>query len=253
MVSLIQAIILSIVQGITEWLPVSSSGHLALFGEIFGFQNLSFDVFLHFAGIIAVIIIFWKDIVRLLDIRKKENVRYILLIILGIIPAGIVGILFRDKIEVFFSNIFYLGIFFIISGILVYSTKFAKYKERKIGWFDSLFIGIFQAAAVLPGISRSGATISSGLFRGIKREEAVKFSFLMAIPIILGASLFELKDLIIADINYSLLIISFLLTFFVSLFAIKILLKIIRNEKFYLFGIYNIVIGVILVIISFIK
>lgn len=253
MVSLIQAMILSIVQGITEWFPVSSSGHLALLQNYFGFQSLSFDVFLHFASILAVLVIFWKDIILLLNIKKRENLRYILLIILGIIPAGLVGYLFRDQISGFFSNIYYLGIFFIISGILVYSTRFFKVKKENFSWFDSLFIGIFQAIAIVPGISRSGATISSGMFRGLSKSEAVKFSFLMAIPVVLGASLLELGDLVIADINYYILIISFIVTFLVSLFAIKILLRIIKSDKFYLFGIYNFVLGVLVLGWSFVR
>jgi len=260
MVSLIQVIILSIVQGITEWLPISSSGHLVIIQNIFGFQNLSFDVFLHFSGILAVLVIFWKDITRLLDIRKKENIRYILLLILGIIPAGIVGFLFRHEIEGFFSSLFYLGIFFIISGILVYSTRFFKKREKiekrekeELSWFDSLFIGIFQAIAILPGISRSGATISSGMFRGISKEKAVKFSFLMAIPVVLGAAVLELKDISVVNISYFLLIVSFILTFLVSLFTIKILLKIIKTDKFYLFGIYNFILGILVLIWSFFR
>jgi undecaprenyl-diphosphatase len=251
MILLIKTLILSIIQGITEWFPVSSSGHLAILHNFFGFQNLAFDVFLHFAGIFALIILFRKEIISLLDVRKKQNLKYILLIIIGAIPAGIMGFLFKSQIEGFFSNLLYLGIFFIISGILVYSTKFAKESEKEINLFDSLFIGIFQAIAILPGISRSGATISSGLFRGLKKEDAVKFSFLLAIPVILGASLLELKNLAFSEINYFMLISSFLMTFFTSIFAIKFLLKIIKSDKFYLFGIYNFILGVLVLILSF--
>jgi undecaprenyl-diphosphatase len=252
MMSLVQVIVLSIIQGIAEWFPISSSGHLALAQNFFGFQNLSFDVFLHFASILAVFVMFWKEIIRLLDIRKKENFRYLLLIVLGIIPAGVIGFLFKSKIEEFFSSMFYLGIFFIISGILVYSTKFFRAgRKENLNWFDSLFIGIFQAVAILPGISRSGATISSGIYRGLNKQEAVKFSFLMAIPVVLGAAVLELKDLVASDINYSLLIISFVITFIVSLFAIKVLLRIIKTDNFYLFGIYNFILGILVLIWSF--
>ena len=146
-----------------------------------------------------------------------------------------------------------MGIFFIISGMLVYSTKFSKTREKEINFVDSLFIGIFQAIAILPGISRSGATISSGIFRGLKREEAVKFSFLLAIPVILGASLLELKDLAFSDISYQMLILSFTITLIVSIFTIKLLLKIVKSDKFYLFGIYNFVIGVLVLLWSFVK
>jgi len=250
MVSLIQAVIMSVIQGVAEWLPISSSGHLALMHNFFGFQSLSFDVFLHFASILAVLFIFRKDIIQLLNLRKKENLNYIFFILLGIIPAGLVGVLFKDQIESFFSSLFYLGIFFIVSGILIYSTKFAQVKSKKIGLFDSLFIGVFQAVAILPGISRSGATISGGIFRGIKKEEAVKFSFFMAIPIVLGAAVIELKDLVATNLDYSLLIVSFIITFLVSLFTIKLLLKIIKTDKFYLFGVYNFVLGILVVIWS---
>jgi undecaprenyl-diphosphatase len=251
MVSLIETLVLSVIQGICEWFPISSSGHLAIFHNIFGFQNLSFDVFLHFASIFAVLFVFRKDIVSILNLKKRENWKYILLLILGIIPAGIIGVFFKDFIEGFFSSLFYLGIFFIISGMFIYSTKFSKPKKENINWIDSLFMGIFQAIAILPGISRSGATISAGLIRGINKEQAIRFSFLMAIPLILGASILELKDLIISDISYWLLLISFFVTFLVSLFTINILLKIVKSDKFYLFGIYNFVIGILVLGWSF--
>ncbi|VVB78936.1 Undecaprenyl-diphosphatase [uncultured archaeon] len=253
MVSLIQAVILSIIQGIAEWLPISSSGHLAIMQNFFGFQNLSFDVFLHFASILAVFVVFFWDIVSLLNIRKRKNIRYILLILLGIIPAGVVGFLFRKEIEGLFSNMIYLGIFFIISGILIYLTKFSREKKETLTWFDSLFIGAFQAVAILPGISRSGATVSSGMYRGLSKQEAVRFSFLMAIPVVLGAGVLELKNIVVSDISYNLLVISFIVTFLVSLFTIKILLRIIKTDKFYLFGVYNFILGIFILIYQFIR
>ena len=253
MLNLIQVLLLSVIQGIAEWFPISSSGHLAILHNMFGFQDLAFDVFLHFASILAVLVLFWKDIIKILDIREKENIKYIGLLLLGIIPAGIIGVLFKDYIEGFFSSLFYLGIFFIVSGLIVYCTKFSRERREKIQWFDSLFIGIFQAIAILPGISRSGATIGSGLFRGLKKEEALRFSFLMAIPIVLGASILEFKDLMMSNINYNMLLISFFVTFFVSLFTIKILLRIVKSNKFYLFGIYNFLIGILVLIWSLTK
>ena len=250
MVSLLQSIILSIIQGITEWLPISSSGHLALLHNFFGFQNLPFDVFLHFASILAVIVVFWKDIIRLLNF-KEENIKYILKLLVALIPAGIIGILFKEQIENFFSSFFYLGMFFMISGVIIYSTKFSIPKKEKPNFLDSIIIGFFQALAILPGVSRSGATISSGLIRGVKKEEAVKFSFLLAIPIVLGASLLEVKDLVMENIDLSILLISFIVTFVVSLFVIKVLLRIIKDRKFYIFGIYDFILGLIVFISSF--
>lgn len=248
MVSVIQALILSIVQGITEWLPISSSGHLAIFQNIFGFQNLPFDVFLHFASILAVFVIFWKDIVKLFNFKDRKNLKYLGLLAVALVPAAIVGLLFKSQIASFFSSELYLGIFFMASGGIVYSTKFAKPRpeKEKPSWLDSIFIGLMQALAILPGVSRSGSTISGGMFRGLKKEEAVKFSFLLAVPVILGASILEAKDLVLQNMSYVLLLASFVVTFLVSLIAIKILLRIIKGDRFYLFGLYNFFVGLII-------
>jgi undecaprenyl-diphosphatase len=248
MILVIQAIILSVIQGISEWFPISSSGHLAIFQEIFGFQNLAFDVFLHFASILAVIIVFRKDIIKLFNFKNRKNLSYIGLLIIALIPAGILGFMYGDVIEGVFSNLIYIGIFFIISGVLIYSTRFAKQKKEELDFLDSVFIGLLQAFALFPGVSRSGSTISAGLFNGLKKEYAVKFSFLLAIPIVLGAGVLKLKDLAFSDISYGLLIASFIITFIVSLFTIKVLLKIIKGDRFYLFGFYNLLIGILVLI-----
>ena len=250
MVSIIQAIILSIIQGITEFLPISSSGHLALTQQLFGFQNLPFDVFLHFASIIAVIAVFWKPIVNVLNLKKKDNLRYLFYLLIALIPAAIIGLLFRETIEKTFSNMMFLGFFFIFSGIIIYSTKFAREKRKKISFFDSLFIGIFQAIAIFPGISRSGMTISSALFRNMEKKRAVIFSFLLAIPVVLGASLVEAKSIIFSEIDALTLIISFIVTLFASIIAIKFLLRIVRKRKFYLFGVYDILLGILVLVLA---
>ncbi len=250
MLNLMQVIILSIIQGIAEWLPISSSGHLALVQSIFGYENLSFDVFLHLASILAIIIVFWKDIIGLIYPWNNNKLKYLGILLIGIIPAGIAGFLLRQYIESVFSNILYIGIFFIISGIIIFSTKYFKEKKEKIGFLDSIFIGIFQAIAILPGISRSGATISSGLFKGIKKHEVVKFSFFMAIPVVLGASILEAKNIILSNIDPLFLIISFVITLLVSIITIRLLLKIINQEKFYLFGIYDVLLGILVLILK---
>jgi|TARA_Y100000296_G_scaffold83312_1_gene113945 undecaprenyl-diphosphatase len=249
MVSLIEAVILSIIQGITEWFPVSSSGHLALMQQFFGFQNLSYDVFLHFAGIFAVLFVFKREVLKLLSFNKV-SLKYIGLLILALIPAGFAGLLLSDWIENLFSNMTYLGIFFIISGLVVYSSKFSIERKSDISNKDAWFIGLLQALAILPGISRSGMTISAGLFKGISKRAAIRFSFLMSIPLILGASVLKAKDLIVSNIDISILLISFIITFLVSLITIKLLIRIIKSDKFYLFGIYNILLGIVVLIIS---
>ena len=249
MVSLVQAIILSIIQGITEWFPVSSSGHLALMQYFFGFQDLPFDVFLHFASIFAIVIIFWKDIIEIL---RQKNWKYAGLIILAILPAFLFGVLLKDFIISSFNNLLFLGLFFIFSGIVIFSTKFSRVKKSNIGIIDSLFVGMMQVFALFPGISRSGMTISAGLFAGLKKQEVVKFSFLLAIPVILGASLAEAPQIFSQEISYWILLASFIVTFLVSLATIKVLLKIIKSDNFWMFGVYDVLVGAGVLIFNFI-
>ena len=251
MISILQALIYSVVQGITEWLPVSSSAHIALLQNIFGFQSLPYMVFLQFASILAVIFVFWKDIVKLFNF-KKESLKYLGMLILALIPVVIVGYFF-EKLRLELSTFYYIGIFFMISGMIVYSTKFMHPREgKKLNFFDSFFIGVVQLVSLFPGISRSGSTISAGLFSGLKKEDAVKFSFLLGVLTILGASVLELKGLALQSISYSILAVTFILTFLVSIFSIKILLKIVRGDNFYKFGIYDFILGALVLVWSFV-
>ncbi len=251
MVSLIQALILSIVQGITEWLPISSSGHLFLIHNIFGFQDLSYDLFLHLGSSLALLIVFRKEIKELLKLDEK-SLKYIFYLFIALIPAAILGFFFR-KYDL--PNMFYLGFFFIFSGIIVYLTKFTQERKDNLNFADSVFIGLFQALAILPGVSRSGSTISSALFRGLNKQEAIKFSFLLSIPLVLGAFLLKFNSLqsISSNIDYSILLVSLIVTFLVSLFMIKTAIKILNSDKFYLFGIYNIILGFFVLFWSFFK
>ncbi len=261
MLDIIQAIVLSIIQGIAEWLPISSSGHLAILQYFFKFNDLSFDVFLHFASILAVIFVFRKDIIELLNFKKKRNIRYLLLIIIAMIPAALTGYFLRDMISSIFSKIIFVGIFFMINGILIFSTKFIK-EGKKIKKTDkkrknpslpsSLITGFTQIFALLPGISRSGSTISAGLFCGLKKEEAIKFSFLLAIPVVLGATIFEAKNISMININIEMLTISFILAFLASLLSIFLVKKTITTNKFYIFGVYTFILGLAVLIFSLI-
>jgi|ETNmetMinimDraft_2_1059921.scaffolds.fasta_scaffold30512_2 undecaprenyl-diphosphatase len=252
MVSLLDAIILSFIQGITEWFPISSSGHLALAQQYLGFQNLGFDVYLHFASVLAVVILFGKDIAKL-TFLTKANKKYLLRILLAIIPVGIVGLLYREHIRYAFSNLLFMGIFFIIFGIFIYSTKFSSEQKHKPSIADSLIIGFAQTLSLFPGISRSGMTVGSGLILGIKKEEAIKFSFLLAVPIILGATLVEAKEIALSNIPPTTLLTAFTITLLTSLVTIKLLIKIINSDKFHLFGIYNVVLGIIVLILNFVN
>ncbi len=247
MVSFIQAIIFSIVQGITEWFAISSSGHLAIFENLFGVHDLGFVVYLHFAAVLGVVILFWKDIINLF-VGKKWG--YILKIIITIIPVAIVGILVKKHAENAFSSLFFIGIFYLISSVFIYSTKYAKEIKKHPSISDSIFIGVSQVLALFPGISRSGMATGSGLILGLKKEEAIKFSFLLAIPIVFGASLIEAGEITNLSIGFPALLTSFTLTLLTSLLTIKLLIRIIKSDKFYLFGIYNFILGVILILWS---
>lgn len=250
MVSFIEAVILSLVQGITEWFPISSSGHLAIAQELLGVNDLGFIVYLHFASVLAVIILFWHDII---DLFLKRRYGYMLTLLIAIIPVAIVGLWLKDHVRNSFSSLFFIGIFFIIFGFFVYFTKYAKERISKPSISDSGFIGVSQVFALFPGVSRSGMAMGTGLILGLKKEEAIKFSFLIAIPIIFGASLIEAKEIALADINYITYLTAFTLTLFISLMTINLLIKIIKSNKFYLFGLYNMILGIIVLIWSLLR
>jgi undecaprenyl-diphosphatase len=250
---IIQAIILGIVQGITEWLPVSSSAHLAIFQNLFHLNNeIFFDVILHLASALVLIVIFWKDILFVLNLKNKESRKYLLLIIIGSIPAAFVGFLFRSKIESFFTNLIFVGIFLIITGILLFITKFAHERKEKISFRNSFLIGISQAVALLPGISRSGSTIATGLLLGEKKKESARFAFLLAIPAILGAAFFEIYKnySVIASPQISALLIGFVFSFLVGIVSIKFLLKIVQKGKLHYFSYYCLCLGILIIILS---
>jgi undecaprenyl-diphosphatase len=250
MVSFIQAIILSIVQGVTEWFPISSSGHLALTQKLLGFQDLGFDVYLHFASIFSVFILFRKDILRLLKFDRPARI-YMGKLLIAIIPAAIVGLYWREHVRYAFGNLMFMGIFFMIFGVFIYSTKYTREVKIKPSKIDSIIIGVSQVFALFPGISRSGMTMGSGLILGLKKESAIKFSFLVAIPMILGATLVEAKEIAVSNTPFLILLTSFTLTLFTSLMTIKFLIRLIQNDRFYLFGIYNFILGFIVLIWSF--
>jgi undecaprenyl-diphosphatase len=249
--TLIQSIILGILQGITEFLPVSSSGHLVLAQKFFNFQTppILFDALIHLGTIVAVIIYFWKDLLDIfLNLKKKENQKLILFIIIGTIPVVIVGLFLQDSIEKIFNSLFMTGISFLITAVILSATIFIKNPNKnikKMNWVDALFIGLFQAAAILPGVSRSGSTISSAIFRKIDGQTAFKFSFFLAIPAVLGAVVLQLFDLKNQQIGDGLLIYfaGVMAAIIFGLLALKFLNKVLLEKKFYLFAIYCAVLG----------
>ncbi len=279
--ALINAVILGIVQGITEFLPISSSGHLVIFQEIFGMTdieetNLLFDVLLHFGTLISIIVVYYKDICYLIkeffkmlfdigkgkfNINKSPYQRLLILIILATIPTAVLGLLFKDFAEKMFSSIRIVGISLIITGFLLWLTnklKQGKKDERNTKYSNALAIGLFQSIAITPGISRSGSTIVGGLFLGFNKEFAIKFSFLISIPAVLGALILHIPDLI-SLINHGQVltfqliqyIIGMITAAVVGILSIKFLINLLNKGKFYLFSFYCWLVGVGVIIYSF--
>ena len=250
MVNLLEAVFLGLVQGLTEWLPISSSGHLVIAQELLGMEvPLFFDVLLHFGTIIAVLALFWKDILKILKSLfnldfKSQDGKLGLYIIVGNVPIALTGYFLHDLFEVLFSNLFVVGIALIITGILLFLTKYSR-GRRKLNVFDSLFVGIAQAFALIPGLSRSGLTISTGLFRGLDKESVFKFSFLLAVPAVIGANLLELNAL---ELELE-MIVGTVIAAVVGYLSLKFLFRTLQKGKFYWFSVYCWVVGVVLVLL----
>jgi len=238
-------ILLAIIQAVTEFFPISSSGHLALISNLISKPDLFFFTALHLSSLIAVLIFTRKEISNLLSF-KKEYRKIWLYLIIATIPAGIVGFFLENIVESSLSSFLFLGIAFIFTGIVLFLTKFTKVYS-KLNWKNSLFIGLFQAVSVFPGVSRSGMTISSSMFSGIEKEKAAKFSFLLFIPLSLGAFILELKNFYF---SFSLLI-SFFVCLILSLIFLNLLVLIIRKNYFWLFSLYCLILGIISLILYF--
>jgi undecaprenyl-diphosphatase len=268
--SVIQAIILGIIQGITEFLPVSSSGHLIFIPKIFNWvdQGLSFDVVVHMGTLVAVIIYFRKKILQLItsvykkDKKSKLNNKLSLLLILSIIPAGIVGLLAGDWIENNLRSAKLVGVGLIFWGIiLLIADRYNKKQESnnkklisldKMSWKNALFIACAQAIALIPGTSRSGITMTAGLFAKLNKKTVAEFSFLMSIPIIAlagGLNILELFQNGLGELSLIILISGFLASAISGFFAIWGLMKIIQKWSFLPFVIYRIIIGLAIIFI----
>jgi len=244
------AIILGIIQGLTEFLPVSSSGHLLLFQNIFGLGDVPrfFDVMLHIGTLAAVFVVFWKDIV---DIIKHPIQKLPVMIVVATIPTVIIAVIFEKLLDSAFSGA-YLGYGFMLTGILLYAMEyFPKKKGTKtlenMTWKDAVTVGVAQGIGVLPGVSRSGITIAGGVFVGMKREFLAKFSFLMSIPAILGALALDSYNLIsekkAIDIGALPIIFGTIAAGITGFFAVKFMLQLIAKKSFKPIAVYVFVLG----------
>lgn len=248
-----QSIFLGILQGLTEFLPVSSSGHLVIFQKIFDFSEppIAFDTIVHFGTFFALVFFFWADIKRIF-----QNFRLILLLAVGTVPIVFVGLLLKERIETIFNSLFLVGIFFFITAAILFFASFIKSSNprKKIGdinFIDALTIGLFQAVAILPGVSRSGSTIGGALLRGIDKEDAFKFSFLLGMIAIFGATIIQIPE--ISNFNNNQILesfIGFLSSTMSGFFALKWLKKVVIKGKLHYFGIYCLLLGIILVFYS---
>ncbi|MGF7117190.1 undecaprenyl-diphosphate phosphatase [Methanobacterium oryzae] len=268
-------IIIGLVQGLTEFLPVSSSAHLVFMHELTGFApNLAFDTILHIGSLVAVLMYFWNDIIHMLmaffsslmdiprgqfkkGIKEDQFKKLAWFIIIGSIPAGLAGVFLKDFFESLFSNITAVGFFLIITGFLLWgSEKVSQRIPKKTGLKEmtvknSLIMGTAQAFAIAPGISRSGATISAGLFLGLERELAARFSFLLSIPAILGAALVQIKDISYGiDVNTGAFVAGFIAAAISGYLAIKLMLKLIKERNLLIFAYYCWIIGGIVLILQ---
>ncbi len=259
---MLQTIILGIIQGLTEFLPVSSSGHLAVFSKIFGLEsnNLFLETAMHFGTLLSLLIFFRIKIYNTVkhafnEVKErsveKDNLKFIGYVIIGILPAAIVGLLLYDFINKAFDNMIFVGIMFLVTGGILFATKFLEKKANKINIKNSLFVGIMQIFALLPGISRSGITISSGVCSGMSREKAADFSFFMAMPLILAGFI---KEFIDTGMNLSLEIIMGIIASFISGYmAVYVLYKILKSRKFYMFSYYLLPLGIAVIIFGILK
>lgn len=254
---LIDAIILGVIQGLTEFLPVSSSGHLELGKAILGdtsipAESLLFTVVVHFATALSTIVVFRKDIWDILRglmrFRWNEETQFSLKIIISMIPAALLGVYFENEIEFFFGGrVMLVGFMLLITALLLYLADRARETDKKVSFFNAFVIGVSQAIAILPGISRSGATISTSVLLGVDKGRAARFSFLMVVPLILGKIG---KDLLSGELTYQdtqvlPLAAGFIAAFISGLFACTWMITLVKKSKLTYFAAYCLVVGAI--------
>lgn len=270
---ILKYIVIAFVQGVAEILPISSSGHMVITKHILGIgtEDLSFEIFLHFASLIAIVFFLRKRLFELVKdflifVFKRPNIEdanyskiknnfiICIYIVVATIPAGILGILLEDIIGQHLTSLLFVGIFLIITAILLYISTLIKCEKEihEIKWYNALAIGLFQCVGILPGISRSGSCIVGSKAQKVNQNDSAEFAFLLAIPIMLGSAILSINDISIAFQNKELIIpyiIAFIVTLFVTYVALAIFLKIVRKQKLYYFSIYCILMGILSIIL----
>ncbi|MGB9694582.1 MAG: undecaprenyl-diphosphatase UppP [Caldisericaceae bacterium] len=268
--TMFRAIVLGIIQGATEFLPVSSSGHLVVIPAILGWgtPTLSFTMGLHVGTLLAVILYYIKDVIRLFKgifsifkkVRTPEEEFYLKLavyIIVAMIPAGLFGVILSKKVELAFSSPHTVSLLFFVTAAILLLANFDFVREpvslSQMSLKNALVVGFMQIVSLLPGVSRSGSTIAGGVYSGMKKNDAARFSFLLSIPMIFGASLFEAKDMFnstVAGVSATELFVGMVVAFIVGLLSIRFFFKLVQKTKFYVFATYCVVIGIVGLILT---
>lgn len=261
----LEALILGVIQGLTEFLPVSSSGHLeigqALLGTS-GEENLPFAILVHTATVLSTLVVFYREVAQLFrgtftTLRWNAEKDYVAKILVSMIPVFIIGMFFKDEVEAFFGNgLLLVGICLLITAVLLALSEWLQKKRQgtghEVGYKDAIIIGIAQACAVLPGLSRSGSTIATGLLCGVKKESVAQFSFLMVLIPILGEALLDLVDIIQGETSTGLellpAIIGFVAAFVTGCFACRFMIEIVRRQRLTWFAVYCAIVGSVAII-----
>jgi undecaprenyl-diphosphatase len=256
----IEAIVLGLIQGLTEFLPVSSSGHLEIAKSLFGIDpetNFYFTVAVHGATVLSTVVVFWNEILTLLKgilrFKMNDETSYTLKLIVSMIPVGIAGLLLKEPIEKLFDgDIVFVGFMLIITSGLLAFAHFIRKRERNIGYLDALMIGLAQALAVIPGISRSGATISTGLLIGNSKDQIAKFSFLMVLVPVIGANLLEIVsgEIKTGSTGAGIIFLGFISAFISGYLACRWMIALVRRSKLIWFSFYCLIIGILSVLLA---
>lgn len=250
--NILESILLGAIQGVTEFLPISSSGHLIIFQSLLNIKQPGndFEILVHLGTLGSVVFVFYKDILNIFkNLNLKEKQDYVKMIILGTFPAIFVGLFSKDYIDSLFDGIENVAVALIFTGIILILTYFINRKNSKLSFKIAFLIGISQSVAIIPGISRSGMTISTGMFFGLSSKNAARFSFMLAIPAISGAGVLNFMDFSGSfSMPIEIVLTGLMSSFIVGIFSLKLLLNLLTVGKFHFFGLYCLIVGIITMI-----
>jgi undecaprenyl-diphosphatase len=250
-----QGIILGIIQGIAEWFPISSSGHLVIAQQLMGIEvPVFYDIVLHLGSVICILIVFRKDII---DIIKKaihsdqETWKFLIQMLIATIPVAIVGVLFDQQIEATFSELWVVGVGLLITGVFLFISRWPIEKNKELSNKVAVIVGLFQAVSIFPGVSRSGSTTVGGLIQGIKPQESGRFAFLLSIPAILGSFIFKIHDLtLITSADILPLVLALIITIVLGVIILRLVMVILMANKYNKFMFYCWIVGILVLILS---